>query len=369
LRESSNMLAISLRDASGMKNAEDFVKLSVRGIFNKNLLVTTGDIVCFESPLSDGFPWHSFNSEALQLHGSVGRVLATAGTQKVSVHHGQPLGIFVNFELSLLHPDKIEFDKTFDIFNGETYRGFFTVSNHQQVNKRGNLITACEDLQENFPIDFVACKLTSHEDAAVLKKFETSPVFDASIGSYACEITALASLEEITSISRSKTINFHLEARLASGIADKIDLKLTPAVQIFPRVLNIDKLYQQEITITGMENILQKVEVTSSHPEHLVLVPMQKNAGRLQFKPKLHNAAAVDSELFVKISSPLTHQSVQIPIAPVSQAEMLSKEGSLFVDLMTNFGKITAVVVIVLTSIAFAMICLKNRDLDTSGGK
>ena len=289
------------------------------------------------------------------------------------MHNGQKLGIYVNFELSVLHPDKIEFDKHFDIFNGETYRGFFTVANHQQMAKRGNLITnnrsACEDLQDNFSIEFVACKLSSHEDSAVVKKFETTPVFDASVGSYACEIRALTSLEDITSMSRSKTINFQLEARLTSGIADKIDLKLTPAVQISPRVLNIDKLYQQEITITGMENILQKVEVTSSHPDHLVLVPMQKATGRLQYKAKLHNAAAVDSELFVKIFSPLTHQTLQIPISPASQAEMLSKEENWICDLMSSIGKIVAVVVVVLTSVAATLMCQRNRELDTSGGE
>lgn len=375
LRESSNVLAISLRDSLGMKYQEDFVKLVTRsppGIFNKKLLLTTGDIVCFDSPLCDGLAWHSFNSEVVMLHGTVGRVLASPLNQQVKVHNGIKHGIYMSYDLEVRQPDRVLFHKNFDIFNGETYRGFFTISNHQQIDKKANLIannpSQC-DFDEKFPIDFLSCKLSSHDDTAILKKFETSPVFDKLVGSYACEIQALASLEEITSISRSKTINLQLETRLSSGIADKMDLKLTPAIQIFPRVFSTDKLNQQEITITGMENILQKVEVVSSHPDLLEVYALPKTSGRVQYKAKLHNAGAVDSELFIRVTSPLTHQSVQIPILPPSEHEPVALPNTWLVSAMTNIGKITAIVVLVLTTIAIVLMCQRNRDLDTSGGK
>ena len=376
LRETSkNVLAIGLRDASGLKYPEDYLKLSVKapqGIFNKKLTVTTGDIICFESPLIDGFPWHSFNSDILLMHGSVGRVLAAPFNQKLSVHNGEKNGIYMNYELDVRQPDSLKFQKNFDVFNGETYRGYFTVSNHQQVEKETNLIasnqTQCEDLQEAFPIDFVVCKLTTLDDGAILRKFETNPVFDKNAGSYACEIRALASLEEITTISRSRTINLQLEARLTSGISDKIDLKLTPAVQVVPRVLTTDKLEQQEITIIGMENILQKVEVKSSHPDHLVLVLLPKTSGRLSYRLKPQNIGAVDSELFIKVHSPLTHQTVRIPIIPPSAADLKDQTSDWIVTLMSNIGKIIAICVIVLTSIALTLMFQRNRDLDTSGG-
>lgn len=376
LRESSNVLAVSLRDSSGIKYQEDYVKLVTRsppGIFNKNLLLTTGDIVCFDTPLSDGLGWQSFNSEVLLLHGKIGRVLAAPLSYQVTVHNGVKSGIYMSYELEVRQPDRVNFQKSFDIFNGETYRGFFTISNHQQTDKKVNLIannpSQCDGLDENFTIDFLTCKLSSHDDTAILKKFETSPVFDKLAGSYACEIKALASLEEITSISRSKTINLQLETRLSSGIADKMDLKLTPAIQIFPRLFSIDKLSQEELTITGMENILQKVEVTSSHPDLLEIYTLPKTSGRLQFKVKLHNAGAVDSELFIRVTSPLTHQSVQIPILPPSEHEPAPTSNTWFVSAMTNIGKITAIIVLVLTSIAIVLMCQRNRDLDTSGGE
>lgn len=376
LQQSSSVLAVSLKDATGLKYPEDFVKLSVQtppGVFSRSLLVTTGDLICFESPLMDGFAWHSFNSDALLLHGSVGRVLATTGNQKVAVHYGQETGIYVGYELDIRQPDSVKFHKSLEVFNGETYHGFFTISNHQQADKSNNLIannkTACEDLQENFPIDFVACKLTTTGEASILKKFEASPMFDKAAGSYACEIRALASLEEITSIARSKTINFQLEARLPSGIHDKIGLRLTPAVQIYPKSISIEKLHQQEVTITGMENILQKVEISSSHPDHLILIPLPKVTGKLQFKPKLIRAEALDSELQIIVKSPLTHQTVYIPIMPAGQEEKFDATSSWVVDFMSNIGKVIAISVLVLTSIAMFLMCQKNRELDTSGGE
>lgn len=379
LHEGSNVLALGLRHSTDIEYSEDYVKLSVRalsGILNKKLLVTLGDLICFNSPLSNGFPWHSLNPDVLILQGSIGRVVAHCN-QKIEVRIGDNSGMYINYEIDVRHPDKIQFKKNFDIFNGETYSCFFVISNYQQVNKQSNLIasnlTQCADIQENFPIEFVQCKLSSRENESIIRKFETSPIFDKNLGSYACEIRALVSLEEITitSISRSKTINFQLEASLGSGISDRTEIKLTPAVQVFPRLFTIDKLQQQEVIVTGMENILQKVEVISSHPEHLVLHQSPKQSGKLQFKPTLHNAGAVDSELYIQVSSPLTQQVVKIPIVPprLGHTEAFEKTNDWVIDYTSSFGRLVAICVVVLSFLAMILVCQRNRDLDTSGGK
>lgn len=378
LRDGSNVMSISLRNqVTGIKYPEDFVKLAVHaptGIFGKKLMATVGDFICFESPLTDGQVWSS-NSEAVILSESIGRITSVPVTQKATVFHGQRDGVYIDYQLEIRTPDRVQFRKSFDIYNGEKHRSYFTISNHQQVEKTSNLITSnktyCEGLQENFLIDFVACKLTSHDDAAILKKFETSTVFDKSVGSYACEIRVLTSIDDITSISRNKNINLQLEARLIpSGIFDKVDLKLTPAIQILPLIITIDKLPQQEIIISGMENILQKVEVASSHPDNLVLIPLPKANGRLTYKLKLLNAASVNSELYVKIDSPLTHQMVQIPIVPTSPKESESKDSAnILFAFLSNTGKVIAVVVVVLTTVILILLCFRNRDLNASGGE
>lgn len=379
LRESSNILAVSLLDAAGIRHAEDFIKLAVKapeGIFAKKLLVTTGDIVCFESPLATG-SWYTVSSDVI-LHGpTVGRVLPPSQLQKSSfVRHGDKSSVHMNFELDIRQPDRVQFRKSSEVFNGETYRGLFTISNHQQLAKDTNLLannkSLCSEFNENFAIDFVTCRLTSQDFGDVLKKFETSPVFDLASGSYACEIRTLTDLEDITSISRSRTIILQLEARLSSGISDQIDLKITPAVQITPRVILFNKIHDQEVTVTGMEGILSKLELVTSHPDNLSVVPLPKTIGNVQFgerkfKLRLHNAASINSEMFIKVISPLTQQTVHIPIVPQAHQETL--EGGWFVRIMSNVGKLTALVVVLLTTVAVLLMCQRNRELDTSGGE
>jgi nuclear pore complex protein Nup210 len=381
LREGTDVLAVSLKDSTGMKFQEDFVKFAIQddvGVFSKNIQATLGDFICFESPLSNNFNWESQNSDIIHFQGSVGHVLGTpsnGGSQKVIVKHGTDSGFFMRYEVSLHQPDRIQFEKRFDIFNGQLYRGYFSISNHYQSNFNKqkalitNNITSCGSLKDDYSIDFVTCQLSSNE--GVSRLFATKVVFEGSTGSYACEIHALTTLDEITSLSRSKTISFQLEAQLNSGIYDKIDLKLTPAVQIFPLSFNFEKLHQQELVITGMENILQKIELNTSHPDNLVIIPLPKtSSGKLNYKLRLNDPSTVDSELFISVTSLLTHQKVVIPILPESHTEKLvSDEKSWIVDIMSNLGKIIAITVLVLTTVALFLMCQRNQDLDASGGE
>lgn len=372
----SNMLAVSLRDATGIKHPEDFIKLSVKSsndIFD-NLIVTNGDIICFESPLNNAYNWIS-NSDSIVLHGSVGRIVSVPGSQKITVYHGLKDSTHMSYQLQVRNPDHIQFSKKLDIFNGESYNGHFVVSHHQQINKISNIVATnksfCEDLRnESHSIDFVSCKLVC-DDYVVLKKFEVKAIFDAKSLSYACEIQPLTSIEEITSYSRGRDIRILLEARLiSSGTFDRIELRLTPAIQIHPRTLHIDKLHQSEITISGIESILQRVEVMSSHPDNLVLIPSSpKTVGRLQFKTRLHNVDAIDSELFIRVNSPLTQQTIQIPILPPSQDSVEEQGNNWLLLFLSSTGKVIASTILALSIIGVFFMCFRNRDLDTSGGE
>lgn len=374
LRPGSSMLAVSLRDSTTIKNAEDFIKLSVKqsdGIFSDKLFATLGDIICFNSPLNNNYKWQT-NSDAITLHGSVGRVTKVPGNQRIIVSHGLKDSTRISYEVQVRNPDRIQLSKKIDTFNGELYYGHFVVSHHQQIDKVSNIIASnrshCEDLSSDNSIDFVGCKLTS-DDSTILKKFEVSTVFDQKALSYACEIQPLVSLEEITSYARGKDIRIVLEARLTlSGVFDRSELRLTPAIQIFPRSLNIDKLHQDEITISGIESILQKVEIESSHPENLLLIPSsQKTVGRLQYRTKLQNAEDVESELFIRVKSPLTQQTIQIPILPPSQSDYDFEKTSWIILFLSNTGKIIASTVLALAVIGIVFMFYRNRDLDTSG--
>jgi nuclear pore complex protein Nup210 len=379
IRQGTNMLAISLRDySSGIKYSEDYIKLSVKsgnGIFNEKLVATIGDIICFDSPLNTLYKWET-NSEALLLYGSTGRITTIPPNQKVGVYHGIQGSAFINYEVQVRNPDNIKFVNRSNKFNGETFNAHFIISHYQQGDKMSSIIannlTSCEDLQNvsNYSVDFVECKFLS-DDYAILKKFEIGAVFDITANTYACQIKPLTTLEDITTYTRGKDINIQLEVKLlTSGITDRIALTLIPAVQISPKVMFIDKLDQNEIVISGIESILQNVIVTSSHPENLIIVPsIPKTVGRLQFKPKLYNTAAIQSELFIKISSPQTHQTVKIPILPPNQAEFEKNEENWIKAFVSNTGKVIALTVIVITTMGFFFMCLRNRDLDTSGSE
>ncbi|CRK92902.1 CLUMA_CG006265, isoform A [Clunio marinus] len=359
LQQGSNMLGISLRDGSGNELMEDFVKLSVGtsfGIFNRTLIVTTGDIICFESNFVNEFPWQSSNSDIITIHDSVARVLNPSTTSitssKVTIRNSASDIFSIKYELDFRNPDQINFQKPFDIFNGERYFGYFTINNHHQIGKSVNMIannhSHCKSLNEKFVIDFVSCKLSSSssgyqqdEEILSLKKlFEVQAIFDKNVGSYGCEIKALVTMDEITNIVRTKFSTLQLEVNLKNnmGIYDKIDLKLSPAIQIYPRNLPTEKLNHQEILITGMENILQKVTVTSSHPDQLMLQPILRSIGKIQFKPKLLNSDLNDAEVFIKVESPLTHQTVLIPLLPPTRDDNFKKTDSFITDIMSNIG-------------------------------
>lgn len=209
----------------------------------------------------------------------------------------------------------------------------------------------------------------NREDTSILKKFSVSAVFDKTLGSYACEVKVLTSIEDITSISRNKNVKLQLQVTIPNGISDTLDLKVSPAVQILPKSIAVDNLGQQEITVTGMENILQKVEVTSSNPEHLTLVQMPKTTNTLHYKTKLMNSGAADVDLHVRVNSPLTHQIVQIPILAMSRDQMSPKSENLVLGFVSDFGKIIALSVVVVTSIFLIIKCYPRDRFDNSTGK
>jgi hypothetical protein len=281
----------------------------------------------------------------------------------------------VSYDIQVRNPDQVQFVKKNDVFNGEAYNGHFIVSHHQQdFNKASNVISnsenLCGDLNISYSFEFLSCKL-SCDDANIVKKFEVKPLFDTNVKAYACRIQPLVSLDEITTYSRGKNIQLNLEVRLLpSGVFDSINLRLAPAIQITPRIIHVDKLEEHDIIITGIESILNKVEIESSHPDSLILTPsIPKQVGRLQFRPRIINAAKIDSDLFIRVTSPATQQVIQIPILPAKLIEDEKLESNFVMTFLSSTGKVIASTVLALAFIGFFVMFFRNRDLDTSGGK
>lgn len=98
-----------------------------------------------------------------------------------------------------------------------------------------------------------------HND--LLKKFKTQPIFDKQNAQYACEIRLSTTLIEFSNSIKNLDLTIELEAQLLNGISDSISLKIVPAIKVTPNIIGVQQLPDQIITITGLDKILQKLEV------------------------------------------------------------------------------------------------------------
>lgn len=72
----------------------------------------------------------------------VGRVLASRAKfgEKITVTNGDARAGHIKFDLEIREADQINFQKTYDIFNGASYSGMLLIKNHQQIDKTSNLV-------------------------------------------------------------------------------------------------------------------------------------------------------------------------------------------------------------------------------------
>ncbi|TMW41968.1 hypothetical protein DOY81_012952, partial [Sarcophaga bullata] len=160
----------------------------------------------------------------------------------------------------------IQFVKSYDIFSGSSYHGYFVVRNHLQVDKFTNLvaknISKCSGLLENVPVKLFNCVLKSKQALGqqLLEHYKTTPVFVAETGRYACQIELKTSFNEILSIVKTNDIHFELDVSLKNGLTDKLSLKFVPGIKVMPDSLVSDELKEQDLVVTGLDKVLQKVE-------------------------------------------------------------------------------------------------------------
>lgn len=340
IRETSDMLLISLKDKVGVKHGEDYLKLVVgetTTIFPEKTVFSVGDIVCFESPLLGSFAdWSSSDEGLVRIDAATGvaKILSSrrsiaGGEEKVYITHGDLRSGGLRFGVDVLEADHIEFFKSYDVFNGQKYRGHLVIKNHQQVDKFVNMIatnvsTCAENIERSFS-NLFSCKLTSKQNlsSGVLKHFKTTASFDTSIGAYTCDIDLITSIEEVTNLVKTNELNVELEARLlGSGLSDTSTLKIVPAVIVEPDVISIEQVGTQIVTVSGMDKVLQKIEVASSNPSLLEVSMVQKGPGSIQYKLRLLGSYSLDSseDLFVSIISPLTLQKVKVKYHSVEKS-------------------------------------------------
>jgi nuclear pore complex protein Nup210 len=103
-----------------------------------------GDVICFESALSESSNWYSSNERIVKVNANTGVAIVLSNNiqkdEKVTIRHGSAVGSHVSYDLEIRAADKIEFFKTYDIFNGETYRGYLIIKNSLQTDKFTNMV-------------------------------------------------------------------------------------------------------------------------------------------------------------------------------------------------------------------------------------
>uniref|UniRef100_A0A1B0DJU9 Nuclear pore membrane glycoprotein 210 n=1 Tax=Phlebotomus papatasi TaxID=29031 RepID=A0A1B0DJU9_PHLPP len=358
-RETSNVLAIGLRDVPGIKYGQDYVKLAVqqtKNTFPEGRIFTVGDIICFESALTAAANWFSSDEGLVAIDQDSGIAIVTSmGIGKVSIFHGSPNFIQVTHNLELREANQVTFLTTFDIFNGEVYTAPLVIRNHIQTSKTSNLLslnTSCSDQVEIIASSFFSCHLHSrHSDFKQLPDFfRTQAIFDTKLSSYACQIEPRRKIEDIIGLVKNEEVNLELEALLSAGHSDTISLRLIPAISVVPSSLAVDQLPAQGISITGLDKVLQKVEVHSSDPKVLQVGKLEKTQGMLQSQLKLLAALPEDETVHLEVSSPLTKQTIQVPILSPMAARKCSKQpfnlaGGIY-EIVSNLGVIISITVI-----------------------
>uniref|UniRef100_A0A1A9WQW2 BIG2 domain-containing protein n=1 Tax=Glossina brevipalpis TaxID=37001 RepID=A0A1A9WQW2_9MUSC len=275
-RETNNMIAISLKDNIGVKYAEDYIKLAVREskhVFPTKTIFSVGDIICFESPLTASSIWTSSDEQTITIdrYTRVGKVLGNRYKlgEKVAVTNGDKAsGNFIKYDVEVRDADVLKFLKSSDIFSGSTYRGEFVVRNHLQVDKFTNLvaknITRCSSMLDKMPNKLFKCQLRSEQSLGkeLMQHYQVAAIFDHAIGRYACDIYLKTSFDEVFGIIKNNDVNFDLEVVMFNGLTDSLSLKLVPGIKVIPDALLADNAKEQDLTITGLDKVLQKLEVS-----------------------------------------------------------------------------------------------------------
>lgn len=386
LQESMNILGVTLKDHTGIKFPEDYININVGEtpmLFPKKSEFSAGDIICFDSPLLDSTKWQSLNTKSVAIGSDTGiaRVLNTEKNSKVTITHGDSASTYVEFRLKVKALDEIEFLRKEDIFNGERYLGQVILKNHLEAKKYNNIfgknLTKClHQIQTIVATDFFSCHLTVKQSSFdhILDYFRVTPIFDTQAGMYACAIDPVGPIRDLTDLIQSSEVQLCLEARLLNEIKDKAILQIVPGILITPIIMSIDQLEQKIITITGLKKILQRVQVQPSHPNELEVQFLSNTQHTTNYRARLLKPYTGDYELSVVVKSPLTTQTVEIPIVASNYDKKcanqpLTSMSNLLIDSMSSLGFLVTSLILIGVIAWILQYCQQSQNNVVRAGK
>ncbi|XP_044316732.1 nuclear pore membrane glycoprotein 210 isoform X2 [Drosophila rhopaloa] len=381
-RETNNVIAISLKDPTGVKYSEDYIKLSVvesENIFPTKTIFSVGDIICFESPLTLSSIWSSSDEHIISInkHTGIARVLHHRHKlgDKIVITNGdeEKQGGFIKYDLEVRESDAIVFAKSLDIFSGPEYRAQLVLRNHVQSEKYSNLIaknvSKCAGQLESLPVDVFNCRLAAKEALGrqLIKLYKVEALFDASVGQYSCRLELLSSFIELLAIVKTNDVYLELEVVMGNGFLDKMSLKLVPGIKVIPESVRVTDMKAQEIHISGLDKALHRVQVKPSNSKFIAVDFIEHGHGLSKYRLRFFEDFPLDEQFYVLVISPETEQSIEIPIVG---STMLAQKcggrpygGPLVYRVLENLGFVLTTTVIVIISIWVYMSCFQTQDV------
>ncbi|XP_060653588.1 nuclear pore membrane glycoprotein 210 [Drosophila nasuta] len=369
-RETSNMIAISLKDTTGMKHAEDYIKLSVSDsqfIYPTKTILSVGDIICFDSPLTLSSIWSSSNEQLVTInqHTGIARVLNHQRKlgEKVAVTCGDKMrrGGYLKYDLELRESDAIVFAKSLDIFSGSEYKAQLVLRNHIQVDKYSNLIaqnaSKCINQLNKVAVEAFNCRLVAKDEIGhkLLKLYQVQPIFDTASTQYACSLQLKSTFTELLSTLKTNNAFLELEASMPNGVLDTMSLKLVPGIKVSVESLQVHDLKSQELQISGLDKALQKLQVKPSDSKYFSIDLVEQAHGLSKYRVRFLSDLPLDEHFSVLIHSPETNQSLEVPIVSdtttLQKCSTKSTGGPLLQLLIENLNFIVTMMIIVVASI------------------
>ncbi|XP_030369021.1 nuclear pore membrane glycoprotein 210 [Scaptodrosophila lebanonensis] len=383
-RETNNMIAISLKDITGVKHAEDYIKLSVaesEHIFPTKTIFSVGDIICFDSPLTLSSIWTSSNEQIVAINKNTGiaRVLKHRHKlgEKIVVTSGDKVGLggYLKYDLEVRESDAILFAKTLDIFSGSEYRAHLVLRNHIQTDKHTNLIaqnvSRCINHLDNVHVDAFTCRLVANDALGrkLLSLYKVKAIFDGLNSQYACELQLLSNFNELLSIVKTNNVLLEIQALIPTGVFDTMSLKLVPGIQVSPEALQMGDLKSQDLLISGLDKVLQKLQVIPSDTKYLSVEFIEHAHGQGKYKIHFADDFPLDVQLYVLVKSPETDQNIEVPVyGNTMLAQKCSSRpysSTLFYRLIENLGFIITTVIIIVFSFWVYITCFQTQGVIT----
>lgn len=363
-----------------------------RSIHTHQEILSTGDVVCFDSLLSVSGPgsttsttsakWTTSDVAAIRVHEKSGvavvhAVMAAAGephSKRVLVTN-QDAVTALQFDVDVRQADTVEFMRPTENFNGRDntggeHRSYAILKHRQQGLKLSNVIarnvTRCVNRLLPDSVDaasLFSCHIlgdsASHGSlpAKLASKIKARAGFSASHGQYYCGVSLAEYDQEWVPYLRKHSPTLLLELRLANGVMATAELRVVAGMHVaVDRIRFAKESDTPEFTVIGREAVLKEVRVTASHA-HLEVKRVatsatgQESEFAVRYQVRVTGSVDEATVLSVTVDSPSTEQVVTLPVEWPSQNVCASRPftGENLFSSVLSLGVIISTVIVTLT--------------------